>query len=122
MGLILLLLQVLLFSVTSGFLLYNKWLIFKQCLLLGYISVVSKIKLDTYKNISNIYSFNKYLLRLRTEDSAMNKVDKVLSLMVLTFQMGVGSKYGGKQAVNEQNNSDCDRSYEENKTGCGDGV
>lgn len=92
MELILLLLQVLLFSVTSGFLLYNKWLIFKQCLLLGYISVVSKIKLDTYKNISNIYAFNKYLLTLGTEDSTMNKIDKVPSLMVLTFQMGVGSK------------------------------
>lgn len=93
MGLILLLLQVLLFSVTSGFLLYNKWLIFKQCLLLGYISVVSKIKLD----ISNIYSFNRYLLTLGTEDSAMNKVDKVPSLTVLTFQMGVGSKGVNKQ-------------------------
>lgn len=60
MGLMPLLLHMLPFSIISGFLLYNKWLIFKQCLLLGYTSRVSMIKLDTCINIWNICSFNIY--------------------------------------------------------------
>lgn len=77
MGLMSLLLQMLPFSIISGFLLYNKWLIFKQCLLLGYISRVSMIKFDTCINICNIHlTFIDTILG--TGDS-MNKIDKVPS-------------------------------------------